>query len=123
MNARTRRVVFLCRGKEEKLHWQMTLTDMLTGRFGNCLIRIGEAILEESRRYYSILVADADEFLHTNLQQIWSQWFFRLDLSFCLIHIVFCAVTTQADAFFALWRQMTSQDFSQAANLRFSICF
>ena len=26
---RRRRVVFLCRGKEEKLHWQMTLTDML----------------------------------------------------------------------------------------------
>ena len=26
---RRHRVVFLCRGKEEKLHWQMTLTDML----------------------------------------------------------------------------------------------
>ena len=26
---RRRRVVFLCRGKEEKLHWQMTLTCLL----------------------------------------------------------------------------------------------
>ena len=87
---RRRRVVFLCRGKEEKLHWQMTLTDMLTGRFGEiCLIRIGEAIHLKNREDIDILVADADEFLHTNLQQFGRSGFFRLDLSFCLIHIVF----------------------------------
>ena len=81
---RRHRVVFLCRGKEEKLHWQMTLTDMLTGRFGEiCLIRIGESIHLKNREDIDILVADADEFLHTNLQQIWPQWFFRLDSSFC----------------------------------------
>ena len=49
----------------------MTLTDMLTGRFGEiCLIRIGEAIHLKNREDIDILVADADEFLHTNLQQI-----------------------------------------------------
>ena len=46
----------------------MTLTDMLTGRFGEiCLIRIGEAIHLKNREDIDILVADADEFLHTNL--------------------------------------------------------
>lgn len=114
---RRHRVVFLCRGKEEKLHWQMTLTDMLTGRFGEiCLIRIGEAIHLKNREDIDILVADADEFLHTNLQQIWPQWFFQVGFVILSDSHRFLADTTQADAFFALWRQMASQDFSQRSS-------
>ena len=100
---RRHRVVFLCRGKEEKLHWQMTLTDMLTGRFGEiCLIRIGEAMHLKNREDIDILVADADEFLHTNLQQIWPQWFFQVGFVILSDSHRFLADTTQADAFFAL---------------------
>ena len=114
---RRHRVVFLCRGKEEKLHWQMTLTDMLTGRFGEiCLIRIGESIHLKNREDIDILVADADEFLHTNLQQIWPQWFFQVGFVILSDSHRFLADTTQADAFFALWRQMASQDFSQRSS-------
>lgn len=114
---RRHRVVFLCRGKEEKLHWQMTLTDMLTGRFGEiCLIRIGEAMHLKNREDIDILVADADEFLHTNLQQIWPQWFFQVGFVILSDSHRFLADTTQADAFFALWRQMASQDFSQRSS-------
>ena len=90
----------------------MTLTDMLTGRFGEiCLIRIGEAIHLKNREDIDILVADADEFLHTNLQQIWPQWFFQVGFVILSDSHRFLADTTQADAFFALWRQIFDSVF------------
>ena len=113
---RRHRVVFLCRGKEEKLHWQMTLTDMLTGRFGEiCLIRIGEAIHLKNREDIDILVADADEFYIQIYSKFGRSGFFRLDSSFCLIHIVFWQIRHRQMLFCSL-RQMASQDFLQRSS-------
>ena len=105
---RRRRVVFLCRGKEEKLHWQMTLTDMLTG--------IGKILIYWWRMRMNFYIQIYSEFGRSG--------FFRLDLSFCLTHIVFWQIRHRQMLFSLFGDRWLVRIFhKETANPRFSICF
>ena len=100
--------------RSKKLHWQMTLTGYAYRRLQErCLIRIGKAIHLKNREDIDIMKRQMIRiFLHTNLQQIWLQWFFQVGFIILSDSHRFLADTT-GRCFFALWRQMTSQIFQK----------
>ena len=110
---RRRRVIVLCSNKEDAQAWCVSLKRMLTGRFGEiCLIRIGDSMYLKNQEDIDILVSDADEFLKEDLQRIWPLWFSQVGFVVLSNTHLFLARTTQADAFFASWKQSISKVLS-----------
>lgn len=104
---RRRRVIVLCNSKDDADAWHTSLKHMLTGRFGEiCLIRIGNSMYLKNREDIDILVSDADEFLKEDLQRIWPLWFLQVGFVILSDTHPFLAHTTQADVFFASWKQL-----------------
>ena len=107
---RRRRVIVLCNSKDDADAWHTSLKRILTGRFGEiCLIRIGDSMHLKNREDIDILVADADEFLREDLQRIWPLWFSQVGFVMLSDTHPFLAHTTQADVFFASWKQSASK--------------
>lgn len=107
---RRRRVIVLCSSKDDADAWHTSLKRMLTGRFGEvCLIRIGDSMHLKNREDIDILVADVDEFLWEDLQRIWPLWFSQVGFVILSDTHPFLAHTTQADVFFASWKQSASK--------------
>ena len=115
---RRHRVIVLCSSKDNADTWRVSLKQMLTGRFGEiCLIRIGDSMHLKNREDIDILVADADEFLREDLQRIWPLWFSQVGFVILSDTHPFLAHTTQADVFFASWKQSISKtSVSKAAS-------
>lgn len=115
---RRRRVIILCNSKDDIDAWHTSLKRMLTGRFGEiCLIRIGDSMHLKNREDIDILVADADEFLQEDLQRIWPLWFSQVGFVILSDTHPFLAHTTQADVFFASWKQSVTKASVAKASL------
>lgn len=112
---RRRRVVVLCSNTGEADAWRVSLEHMLTGRFGEiCLIRIGGSMHLKNREDIDVLVADVDEFLQEDLHRIWPFWFSQVGFVILSDTHPFLARTTQADVFFASWKQSVSKAASSS---------